>query len=53
MFQLFSEASTWRGVILLFTALGINISPDQATSITSLGLAIAGALGAFLPDKLK
>ena len=27
------EASTWRGVIMLLTALGLNISPEMADAI--------------------
>lgn len=46
------EASTWRGIILFCTgALGMNISPDVATGIVSLGMSLAGALGMLMPDK--
>ena len=27
------EASTWRGVVMLLTALGLNISPEMADAI--------------------
>lgn len=44
------EPSTWRGVVLILTAAGITLSPEQATAVVTVGLAIAGAIGAFVPD---
>ena len=44
------EASTWRGVVMLLTALGLNISPEMADAIISVGIAVAGAVGMLLPD---
>lgn len=44
------EASTWRGVIMLLTAVGLNISPEMADAIISVGIAVAGAVGMLLPD---
>lgn len=40
------EPSTWRGLVLIATALGVNISPDQTTAIVSIGIGIAGVIGA-------
>ena len=45
------EASTWRGIILLLTAVGVPVAPALADSIISAGLAIAGLIGAVTPDK--
>jgi hypothetical protein len=45
------EASTWRGLVALLTAVGVSISPDQADAIVALGLAVIGALGVFTKDK--
>lgn len=45
------EASTWRGIILLLTAVGVPIVPAMADSIVSAGLAIAGLIGMMTPDK--
>ena len=45
------EASTWRGIILLLTAAGVPIAPAMAASIITIGLAIAGFVGAVTPDK--
>ena len=45
------EPSTWRGIILLLTAVGVPVAPALADSIISAGLAIAGLIGAVTPDK--
>ena len=45
------EASTWRGVILMLTAVGVPVAPAMADSIVAAGLAIAGLVGAAMPDK--
>lgn len=41
------EPSTWRGIILLLTAFGCNISPEQQEAIIMVGLALVGFLGAI------
>lgn len=43
----FGEASTWRGIILIITALGINFSPEEQNAIISVGLSITGLIGVF------
>jgi hypothetical protein len=45
------EPSTWRGVILLLTAIGVPVAPAIAEAIISVGLALAGAVGVFTADK--
>ena len=45
------EASTWRGIILLLTAVGVPIAPAMAEAIISVGLAFAGAIGVFTAYK--
>jgi hypothetical protein len=49
--ELLGEPSTWRGIALLITAAGIQLSPDQVSAITSVGLAVSGAIGVFVRDK--
>ena len=44
------EASTWRGAIMLLTALGLNITPEMADAIIGVGIAVAGAVGVLFPD---
>lgn len=48
-----SEASTWRGLAMLVTMVGIKMSPEQANAIMTAGLSVVGALGVFLPDLKK
>lgn len=45
------EASTWRGVILILTAVGVPIAPEMTEAIVSVGLALAGLVGVVTPDK--
>ena len=39
------EASTWRGVVMLLTAVGLKITPEMADAIISVGIAVAGLVG--------
>lgn len=45
------EASTWRGIFLLLTAIGVPIAPELQTVIMSAGLGIVGLIGALAPDR--
>jgi len=45
------EASTWRGLVALLTAVGVGISPEQGEAIIALGLAVIGAIGVLTADK--
>jgi hypothetical protein len=45
------EPSTWRGIILLLTAVGVPIAPAMAEAIISVGLALAGAIGVVSAEK--
>lgn len=47
------EASTWRGLVALLTAVGVVLSPEQTEAVVAVGLAVIGALGLFLPDFKK
>lgn len=42
-----SENSTWRGIILTLTGLGIVIEPAQAAKVTAVGLGIVGVINIF------
>jgi hypothetical protein len=44
------EASTWRGITLFLTALGVPLAPQLAEAIVTAGLGVAGLLGVLLPD---
>lgn len=45
------EPSTWRGLILVLTALGVPLAPALSEAIITAGLAIAGLVGVVTPDK--
>jgi hypothetical protein len=47
------EASTYRGLVLILTALGVKLSPDESEAITIVGLALSGLLGVTLTDNRK
>lgn len=39
------EPSTWRGFILILTAIGVPIAPELADAIVTAGLGVAGLVG--------
>lgn len=41
------ESSTWRGLILIATALGVQLEPDQVAAIVSAGLSVVGLVNVF------
>jgi hypothetical protein len=45
------EASTWRGICLFLTAVGVPIAPELADAIIATGIAVAGLVGIITPDK--
>ena len=44
------EASTWRGVVMLLTAVGLKITVEMGDAIIGVGIAVAGLVGMLLPD---
>lgn len=46
-----AEQSTWRGLILLATSLGLVLSPEQQAAIIALGLAAVGSINVFRKEK--
>lgn len=45
------EPSTWRGITLLLTALGVPLAPAMSEAIITVGLGITGLIGALTCDK--
>ena len=39
-----AENSTWRGIILTLTGVGIALDPEQMAKITAIGLGIVGVI---------
>lgn len=46
-----NEASTWRALVYLAMALGIQVTPEQQGAIVTAGLSIAAAIGLFTKRK--
>ena len=44
------QESTWRGLILMLTAFGVQIAPELQEAIITVGLALVGAIN-FLKNK--
>lgn len=47
----FSEASTWRGIISIITALGVKLRPDMTEAIISGGLSAMGIINILRKEK--
>lgn len=47
------EASTYRGIFALLTAVGLALKPEQAAAITSAGLALIGVINVFKKDAVS
>lgn len=39
------EPSTWRGILLFLTAIGVPVAPEMANNIVTVGLGLAGIIG--------
>lgn len=46
-----TENSTWRGIIMLLTAVGVQLDPAQANAIVAAGLALVGIINVFRKSK--
>ena len=46
------EASTWQALIVVLTAFGTQLTEDQKMAVLTVGLAVAGLLGAIFPDRI-
>lgn len=51
IFERLTENSTWRGLILLSTALGLRLEPELQTQIISAGLALVGVINVIRKGK--
>lgn len=45
------EPSTWRGVVMILTALGVPMAPGMTEAVVSIGLGVAGLIGILTADK--
>jgi len=46
-FARLSQPSTWGGVLALLTVFGIQLEPEQTTSIATAGASLGGLLATF------
>jgi len=46
-----SESSTWRGAIMLLTAVGLKVDPSQSEAIIATGLSLVGLVNVFRKEK--
>jgi hypothetical protein len=46
-----SENSTWRGVILVVTALGLRLEPELQNQIVAAGLSLVGLINIIRKGK--
>lgn len=51
VFDRAEEPSTWRGLTVVLTTLGVILSPAQTAAIITAGAAIAGAIEVFRKEK--
>ena len=51
LIQHFQTPSTWRGVFLLLSAIGVYVRPDIAEAIIALGMAASGLIGVLTSDQ--
>ena len=45
------EPSTWRGLALLGTALGITVSPEAIQQLIIVGAGLSGLIGIVFADQ--
>lgn len=46
-----AEPSTWRGIIMIITSLGIGVAPDLIAPIVAAGTGLAGIIGVVAKGK--
>jgi len=46
-----AQNSTWRGLILIATAAGVNLSPELQTQIIAAGLGLVGLINVIRKGK--
>lgn len=45
---LFQQPSSWRGLVVMLTGVGVGLKPEHAEAITAGGLIMAGAVAIWL-----
>lgn len=47
------EPSTYPAMILVLSAIGHTLAPEQKEAVMVIGIFIAGMIGAILPDRIN
>lgn len=47
------EPSTYPAMILVLSAVGHTLAPEQKEAIMVIGIFVAGMIGAILPDRIS
>jgi hypothetical protein len=45
-----TQASTYRGIVMLLTACGVYLKPEMVAAITAAGMGLSGAIAVLFPD---
>lgn len=45
------QPSTWRGIVMAMTSIGIAVRPELMEQIVIAGTGVAGVIGIFVADK--
>ena len=45
------EPSTYAGLSVLLSLVGVNLAPEQASAIITTATALAGAVAVFVPEQ--
>lgn len=51
--NILKQPSTWRGIVWLMAAVGLQISPEQQTAIITAGATVVGLIGTLTSDKAE
>jgi hypothetical protein len=51
LIQRLSEQSTWRGLVLLLTAFGVQLEPELQNHIIAAGLSVVGIINVFRRER--
>jgi len=44
------QESTWRGIIVFATIVGVKLNPDQVEAIVTLGMSLVATINVFKKD---
>lgn len=45
-----TQASTYRGIVMLLTSFGVYLKPELVAAITAVGMGLSGLIAVLVPD---